>query len=244
MHQLLPALQQGLADLGLALTDEQQSQLLAYVDLIGKWTQVYNLTAVRDAHEMLTHHLLDSLAVIAPLRRELAKLPVPTREPLVAGADLVLGHVVTACADPVGNALHCQVLGNEHSVNDDGVAGGLCGAHEFELGRVGEDCLGDERPARLDQGGPSVGGDAGRRIGVRRGVVGPALTGYFVGVDEHAAGQQWRQGERHEGGFTGTIGPDDEVEAFHAGAIGAVSGPWAGVRRCRRAGTRRVGRRR
>jgi 16S rRNA (guanine527-N7)-methyltransferase len=43
--------------------------------LIAKWTKVYNLTAVRDADEMLTHHLLDSLAVIAPLRRELAKLP-------------------------------------------------------------------------------------------------------------------------------------------------------------------------
>jgi 16S rRNA (guanine527-N7)-methyltransferase len=45
------------------------------MDLIGKWTKVYNLTAVRDANEMLTHHLLDSLAVIVPLRRELAKLP-------------------------------------------------------------------------------------------------------------------------------------------------------------------------
>jgi 16S rRNA (guanine527-N7)-methyltransferase len=76
MHPLLPALQKGLADLGLTLADEQQTQLLAYMDLIGKWTKVYNLTAVRDANEMLTHHLLDSLAVIAPLRRELAKLPM------------------------------------------------------------------------------------------------------------------------------------------------------------------------
>jgi 16S rRNA (guanine527-N7)-methyltransferase len=76
MHPLLPALQNGLADLGLTLTDEQQTQLLAYMDLIGKWTKVYNLTAVRDANEMLTHHLLDSLAVIAPLCRELAVLPM------------------------------------------------------------------------------------------------------------------------------------------------------------------------
>ncbi len=74
MHPLLPALQQGLAGLGLSLTEGQQTQLLAYMDLIGKWTKVYNLTAVRDANEMLTHHLLDSLAVIAPLRRELAEL--------------------------------------------------------------------------------------------------------------------------------------------------------------------------
>ncbi len=77
MHPLFPALQKGLAGLGLALTEGQQGQLLAYIDLIGKWTKVYNLTAVRDANEMLTHHLLDSLAVIAPLRRELARLALP-----------------------------------------------------------------------------------------------------------------------------------------------------------------------
>jgi 16S rRNA (guanine527-N7)-methyltransferase len=76
MHPLLPALQKGLADLSLTLSNTQQTQLLAYMDLIGKWTKVYNLTAVRDANEMLTHHLLDSLAVIAPLRRELAMLTI------------------------------------------------------------------------------------------------------------------------------------------------------------------------
>ena len=77
MHPLSPALQNGLDGLGLSLSEEQKAQLLAYMDLIGKWTKVYNLTAVRDANEMLTHHLLDSLAVITPLRRELATLNVP-----------------------------------------------------------------------------------------------------------------------------------------------------------------------
>ena len=77
MHPMLPALQKGLDALGLVLTAEQQAQLLAYMDLIAKWTKVYNLTAVRDANEMLTHHLLDSLAVVAPLRREVAKLVLP-----------------------------------------------------------------------------------------------------------------------------------------------------------------------
>jgi len=77
MHPLSMALKKGLGGLGLALSDPQQAQLLAYTDLIAKWTKVYNLTAVRDANEMLTHHLLDSLAVIAPLRRELAKLTQP-----------------------------------------------------------------------------------------------------------------------------------------------------------------------
>jgi len=78
MHPLQHDLQKGLADLGLDLDETRQSQLLAYLDLIAKWTRVYNLTAVRDAQEMLTHHLLDSLAVVMPLRRslaEMAKLP-------------------------------------------------------------------------------------------------------------------------------------------------------------------------
>jgi 16S rRNA (guanine527-N7)-methyltransferase len=74
MHPLSEKLRAGLQDLGLPVSDERQAQLLAYMDLIAKWTKVYNLTAVRDAEEMLTHHLLDSLAVIAPLRRELVKL--------------------------------------------------------------------------------------------------------------------------------------------------------------------------
>ncbi|MEY4316409.1 MAG: hypothetical protein RI902_217 [Pseudomonadota bacterium] len=74
MHPLQHDLQKGLTDLGLDLNEARQSQLLAYLDLIAKWTQVYNLTAVRDAHEMLTHHLLDSLAVVLPLRRALAEM--------------------------------------------------------------------------------------------------------------------------------------------------------------------------
>ena len=55
--------------LGLSLAPAQHAQLLAYLDLLAKWNKVYNLTAVRDPAEMLTHHLLDSLAVIAPLVR-------------------------------------------------------------------------------------------------------------------------------------------------------------------------------
>jgi 16S rRNA (guanine527-N7)-methyltransferase len=53
--------------LGLSLTHAQTQALLDYQVLIVKWNKVYNLTAVRDPAEMLTHHLLDSLAVIAPL---------------------------------------------------------------------------------------------------------------------------------------------------------------------------------
>jgi 16S rRNA (guanine527-N7)-methyltransferase len=99
MHPLLPALQKGLDDLGLDVSAPQQAQLLAYVDLIGKWTKVYNLTAVRDANEMLTHHLLDSLAVIAPLRRELARLRLPRAQVAADAAhaeDSGLAHAALA----------------------------------------------------------------------------------------------------------------------------------------------------
>ncbi len=61
----------GLVQLGLDLPAERQALLLEYLDLIQKWTRVYNLTAVRDPDEMFTHHLMDSLAVVAPLRRHL-----------------------------------------------------------------------------------------------------------------------------------------------------------------------------
>ena len=67
------ALRAGLEQLRLESTEQQLSQLLAYQALIAKWTKVYNLTAVRDPAEMMTHHLLDSLAVIAPLQRRITQ---------------------------------------------------------------------------------------------------------------------------------------------------------------------------
>jgi len=74
MHKLSLPLRQGLDALELSLDEHQQNQLLSYLDLMGKWTRVYNLTAVRDPQEMLTHHLLDSLSVVMPLRRQLEAL--------------------------------------------------------------------------------------------------------------------------------------------------------------------------
>ncbi len=65
-------LRRGLTALGLSLTDAQVTQLLDYQELLGKWNKVYNLTSVRDPREMLTHHLLDSLSAVGPLRRHLS----------------------------------------------------------------------------------------------------------------------------------------------------------------------------
>ena len=69
MSDALTVLKLGAAELGLSLSDAQYEQLLGYLALIQKWNKVYNLTAVRDPQEMLTHHLLDSLTAVAPLLR-------------------------------------------------------------------------------------------------------------------------------------------------------------------------------
>ena len=69
MSDALTVLKSGAAELGLSLSEAQVEQLLGYLTLIQKWNKVYNLTAVRDPQEMLTHHLLDSLTAVAPLLR-------------------------------------------------------------------------------------------------------------------------------------------------------------------------------
>lgn len=66
----------GIAALGLALPERTEEKLLAYLALLSKWNRTYNLTAVRDEADMVTHHLLDSLAVLPhlPLAPERARI--------------------------------------------------------------------------------------------------------------------------------------------------------------------------
>jgi 16S rRNA (guanine527-N7)-methyltransferase len=108
MHALDAGLRDGLQKLELSLDDAQIGQLLSYLDLIQKWTKVYNLTAVRDPAEMLTHHLLDSLAVIAPLRHQLAAIGVgdqPVRLLDVGSGAGLPGVVVAICCPDI--TVHC-----------------------------------------------------------------------------------------------------------------------------------------
>ena len=104
-------LRDGLAALGLSLSDTQVRQLLDYQSLIGKWNKVYNLTAVRDPAEMLTHHLLDSLAAALPLQKHLQSSGLATASLLDVGSGAGLPGVVLAiccpnlavtCVDTVG----------------------------------------------------------------------------------------------------------------------------------------------
>ena len=56
-------LQSGLKEMGLDLSGEQQDKLLAYVEMLKKWNKTYNLTALRDESQIISHHLLDSLTL-------------------------------------------------------------------------------------------------------------------------------------------------------------------------------------
>jgi len=62
-------LEEGLHALGIALSAPAQEKLLAYLVLLRKWNRAYNLTAVDDPERMVSHHLLDSLAVLPVLER-------------------------------------------------------------------------------------------------------------------------------------------------------------------------------
>jgi 16S rRNA (guanine527-N7)-methyltransferase len=64
------ALDRGLGELALTLPQGAREQLMQYTALLAKWNRTYNLTAIRNPLEMVSHHLLDSLAVIP-------HLPVP-----------------------------------------------------------------------------------------------------------------------------------------------------------------------
>jgi 16S rRNA (guanine527-N7)-methyltransferase len=65
LNQLLQA---GLTAMGCPLGAETQAKLVAYVRLLEKWNRTYNLTAVREPEQMVTRHLLDSLAILPYLK--------------------------------------------------------------------------------------------------------------------------------------------------------------------------------
>ncbi len=57
-------LQQGLAQMGIALPSAAQEKLLAYAALLYKWNKTFSLTAMREEEKAVSHHLLDSLAIL------------------------------------------------------------------------------------------------------------------------------------------------------------------------------------
>ena len=92
-------LSKGLAELGLDLSEQQQAQLLSYLALIERWHKVYNLTALRQQEAMLTHHLLDCLAILPPLRLQVARM-AGTPQILDVGSGAGLPGLVLAICQP------------------------------------------------------------------------------------------------------------------------------------------------
>ena len=82
----------GIKALSLDLNEKQTEQLLDYLALLSKWNSVYNLTSVRDPRQMVTHHLLDSLAAVPAF--------TGARNVLDVGAGGGLPGIVLAIARP------------------------------------------------------------------------------------------------------------------------------------------------
>lgn len=109
MDALGSVLRQGLADLRLDINARQFQQLLDYLELLQKWNRVYNLTAVRSPHEMLTHHVLDSLATVPPLAQYARQYGVKAVLDVGSGGGLpgvvfaiCLPELAITCVDAVG----------------------------------------------------------------------------------------------------------------------------------------------
>lgn len=102
-EQWRAALPPVLGALALDLTEAQQGQLVAYMGLLAHWNSTFNLTALRDPQDMLSHHLADCLAVLNPLARMIAGLAHPEGTPLRlldVGSGGGLPGVVLAIARP------------------------------------------------------------------------------------------------------------------------------------------------
>jgi 16S rRNA (guanine527-N7)-methyltransferase len=98
----------GAQSLGVGLSESQCDTLLAYQAMLLKWNQVYNLTAVRKPADMLTHHLLDSLAVLPALQRRLGQRPARLLDVGSGGGlpgvvlAIMLPELDVTCVDTVG----------------------------------------------------------------------------------------------------------------------------------------------
>lgn len=85
--------------LGVPLSASLADTLLSYLALLQRWNATYNLTSIREPAQMLSHHLADCLALIAPLRAH-AEGRKPTRVLDVGSGAGLPGIVIAACEAP------------------------------------------------------------------------------------------------------------------------------------------------
>jgi 16S rRNA (guanine527-N7)-methyltransferase len=97
--------------LGLPLSTQQSAQLLDYMGLLHRWNATYNLTAIREPSTMLTHHVVDCLAAVAPLRREIAARRA--KRLLDVGSGGGLPGVVFAVMEPEADVTCVESVGKK-----------------------------------------------------------------------------------------------------------------------------------
>jgi 16S rRNA (guanine527-N7)-methyltransferase len=107
--RLSASLEESAQRLKLPVSSVQVRQLIEFLDLLFRWNSTYNLTAIRDRAGMLTHHLVDCLAAVPPLRREMVRSGSRTVLDVGSGGGLpgVVFAVMeaglnVACVDSVG----------------------------------------------------------------------------------------------------------------------------------------------
>ena len=73
----------GCAEMNLSVAPQQVEQLIAYLQLMAKWNPVYNLTAIRETDKMVSHHLLDSLAILPTFERVVSEQTLSLNNPQI-----------------------------------------------------------------------------------------------------------------------------------------------------------------
>lgn len=106
-----PLLESGILRLGLVLDVPQVDSLLAFADLLLRWGRTYNLTAVRAPRDVVTHHLLDCLAVVPAIQREFVR--TRGRRVLDVGSGAGLPGLVIAVADPTAEVVCIDSVGKK-----------------------------------------------------------------------------------------------------------------------------------
>lgn len=111
VQEWVPQVQRMAGACELSLRPDQVQQLAQYMALLQQWNGTYNLTALRQPQEMLTHHLADCLVVVPSLMRHLDAQPLASAQVLDVGSGGGLPGVVLAvvcegltvtCVDTVG----------------------------------------------------------------------------------------------------------------------------------------------
>ena len=142
------ALAQGLTALNLQLSSGQIAQLCQYANLISKWNRVYNLTALRQQETILTHHLLDCLAIINPLANWAKENGLAHPNILDVGSGAGLPGLVIAICQPDWNIHTIDTVGKKAAFMQQVAAQLQLKNVAVHHGRV--ETLGQQNPMRFD----------------------------------------------------------------------------------------------